>query len=115
MAVLAADQISRICGMPVPGRRRNRDDPSCSLRANAYAERFLLTARTEPTDCTPIFSERHPGLGVCSRKPHGSCGLVHGVRKDRKCSFRYGVYQIAAARRGQPWQKEQANKCLESL
>ena len=98
-----------------PGRRRNRDDPSPSLRANVYAERFLLTARIEATDCMLIFSERHPGLGVRTWKPHGSCGSVHGVRKDRKCSFRYGVYQIAAARRGQPWQKEQANKCLESL
>jgi len=76
---------------------------------------LLLAARTEATDCTLIFSERHPGPGGCTWKPHGSCGSAHGVRKDRKCSFRYGVYQIAAARRGQPQQKEQASKCLESL
>ena len=61
------------------------------LSANVYAEQFLLTARTEATDCVLIFSERHAGLGVCARKPHGSCGLVHGVYKDRKSSFRYGV------------------------
>jgi hypothetical protein len=30
-------------------------------RANVYAERFLLTARTEATDCMLIFSERHAG------------------------------------------------------
>jgi hypothetical protein len=62
-----------------------------------------------------IFSERHAGLGVYAWKAHGSCGLVHGVYKDRKCSFLYGVQKIAADRRGQPWKKEQANKCLESL
>jgi hypothetical protein len=88
---------------------------SRSLRANVYAERFLLIARTEASDCTLISSERRAGLGVRTWKPHGSCGSVHGVRKDRKSSFLHGVCQIAAARRGQPWQKEQANKCLESL
>lgn len=46
---------------------------------------------TEATDCMLIFSERHAGLGVCAWKAHGSCGLVHGVYKDRKCSFLYGV------------------------
>ena len=62
-----------------------------------------------------IFSEHHPGLGVFAWKPHESCGSVHGVRKDRKSSFLSGVSQIAAAHQGQPWQKEHANKCLESL
>jgi hypothetical protein len=38
-----------------------------------------------------IFSERHAGLDVCAWKAHGSCGLVHEVYKDRKCSFLYGV------------------------
>lgn len=51
----------------------------------------LQTDLTEATDCMLIFSERHAGLGVCAWKAHGSCGLVHGVYKDRKCSFLYGV------------------------
>ena len=62
-----------------------------------------------PTACWSSANAR-PAWVLRTWKPHGSCGSVHGVRKDRKSSFLHGVSQIAAARRGQPWQKEQANK-----
>jgi putative transposase len=46
------------CG---PGRCRHHsgDDPLRSPRANDYAQRFMLTVRTEVTDRMLIFSKRH--------------------------------------------------------
>ena len=53
--------------------------PPRSPRANAYAERFVLTARTEVTDRMLIFGERHLrtvlaeyGAHYNGRRPHRS-------------------------------------------
>jgi transposase InsO family protein len=60
--------------------------PPRSPRANAHAERFVLTARTEITDRMLIFGERHlrPVLAEYARhyngrRPHRS----HGLRPPR--------------------------------
>src|ERR1700740_426291 len=56
--------------------------PSRSPRANAYAQRFVLTARTEVTDRMLIFGERHLRSALAEyarhyngRRPHRSRGL----------------------------------------
>jgi len=49
--------------------------PPRSPRANAYAERFVLTARTEVTDRMLIFGERHLRTILAQyngRRPHRS-------------------------------------------
>jgi putative transposase len=62
--------------------------PSQSPKANAYAERFVLTARTEITDRMLIFGERHLRLVLAKyaahyngRRPHRSRQL-HPPRPD---------------------------------
>ena len=56
--------------------------PPRSPRANAYAERFVLTARTEVTDRMLIFSERHLRIVMAEyarhyngRRPHRALQL----------------------------------------
>src|ERR1035437_513251 len=56
--------------------------PPRSPRANAYAERFVLTARTEVTDRMLIFGQRHLRTILAQyeahyngRRPHRSCQL----------------------------------------
>jgi transposase InsO family protein len=62
--------------------------PLRSPRANAYAERFVLTARTEVTDRMLIFGERHLRTTLTQyeshyngRRPHRSL-LLHPPRPD---------------------------------
>jgi putative transposase len=62
--------------------------PPRSPRANAYAERFVLTARTEVTDRMLIFGERHLHAVMAEyeahyngRRPHRSRPL-HPPRPD---------------------------------
>jgi putative transposase len=44
--------------------------PSRSPRASAFAERFVLTARTEVTDRMLIFGERHLRLVLAEYEAH---------------------------------------------
>jgi putative transposase len=62
--------------------------PPRSPRANAYAERFVLTARTEVTDRMLIFGRRHLRTTLAQyaahyngRRPHRSRHL-HPARPD---------------------------------
>ncbi len=62
--------------------------PPRSPRANAHAERFVLTARTEVTDRMLIFGQRHLRLVLTDyeahyngRRPHRSL-LLHPPRPD---------------------------------
>lgn len=67
----------------------------CLMQLNGMDQQDLGTIPAyrpdRATDRMLIFSERHAGLGVCAWKAHGSCGLVHAVYKDRKCSCLFGV------------------------
>jgi putative transposase len=63
--------------------------PSRRPRANCFAERFVLTARTELTDRIPIFGERHLrtvlteyGAHYNARQPHRAQRLLP-PRPDR--------------------------------
>ena len=63
-----------------------RIPPRCP-RANCYAERFVLTARTELTDRMLILGERHLRSVLAEyvrhyngRRPHRSCELAHPGR-----------------------------------
>jgi putative transposase len=57
--------------------------PPRSPRANAYAERFVLTARTEVTDRVLIFGERHLRLVLAKYAAHHNGRRPHRSRKLR--------------------------------
>jgi hypothetical protein len=69
--------------LPVRGNRRLNHAIRIAPRSprSAYAERFVLTARTEVTDRMLIFGEQHLRLVLAEyaahngRRPHRSCEL----------------------------------------
>jgi hypothetical protein len=57
--------------------------PPRSPRANAYAERFALTARTEATDRMLIFGDRHLRIVPAEYEAHYNGRRPHGSRQLR--------------------------------
>ena len=57
--------------------------PLRSPRANAYAERFVLTVRTEATDRMLIFGQRHLRTVLAEYKAHYNGRRPHGSRHLR--------------------------------
>jgi hypothetical protein len=57
--------------------------PPRSPRANAYAERFVLTARTEVTDRMLIFGERHLRMILAEYEAHYNGRRPHRSRQLR--------------------------------
>jgi putative transposase len=64
------------------GIRTVKIPPRCP-RANAYAERFVLTARTEVTDRMLIFSQRHLRLVLAQYEAHYNGRRPHRSRQLR--------------------------------
>jgi putative transposase len=88
-------------GLPVPGPRpgravhrivrrgpgqhgqRSPEDPAPESPRDAYAERFVLTARTEVTDRMLMFSERHLRLVLAKYEAHYNGRRPQGSRQLR--------------------------------
>jgi putative transposase len=66
--------------------------PPRSPRANAYAERFALTAQTEATDRMLILGERHLRLVLAEYEAH-----YNGRRPHRSCQLRPGPTTLSPA------------------
>jgi transposase InsO family protein len=65
--------------------------PPRSPRANAYAERFVLTARTEVTDRMLIFGERHLRTILAQYEGHYNGRRPHRSRQLRPVGCRNAI------------------------
>jgi transposase InsO family protein len=72
--------------------------PPRSPRANAYAERFVLTARTEITDRTLIFGERHLRTILVQYEAHFNGRRPHRSRQLRPPRPNYPVADLSQER-----------------
>jgi transposase InsO family protein len=70
--------------MDIPGRYSAVKIPPRSPRANAYAERFVLTARTEVTDRILTFGQRHPRTILAHYEAHYNGRRPHRSRQLRQ-------------------------------
>jgi putative transposase len=72
--------------------------PPRSPRANAYAERFVLTARTEVTDRMLIFGERHLRTVLAEYETHYNGRRPHRSRQLRPPRPDYPVADLSRER-----------------
>jgi putative transposase len=72
--------------------------PPRSPRANAYAERFVLTARTEVTDRMLIFGERHLRTILAQYEAHYNGRRPHRSRQLRPPRPNYPVADLSQER-----------------
>jgi putative transposase len=72
--------------------------PPRSPRANAYAERFVLTARTELTDRMLIFGERHLRAVLAEYEAHYNGRRPHRSRQLRPPRPDYPVADLSKER-----------------
>ena len=72
--------------------------PPRSPRANAYAERFVLTARTEVTDRTLIFGQRHLRMILAQYEAHYNGRRPHRSRQLRPPRPDHPVADLSQAR-----------------
>jgi len=72
--------------------------PPRSPRANAYAERFVLTARTEVTDRMLIFGERHLRTILAQYEAHYNGRRPHRSRQLRPPRPNYPIADLSQKR-----------------
>ena len=90
--------------------------PPRSPRANAYAERFVLTARTEVTDRMLIFGERHLRTILAEYETHYNGRRPHRSRQLRPPQSDHPVADLAKERikrrpvLGRPYKRVRASR-----